>query len=259
MPPMIHAFSQNRASRITGLSVRQLEYWDATNVLKPSVAGHEVRNLPRLYSFTDLLRLSVAKQLRDHKMLPSTIRTMVDEFEHLGFDEPLLTLRFVSVRTADGKPSKRVFWINPRTEGVQDARAIGQVVEVFDLTLVEIKTGVEGKIAELTQRTPGQVTRIRGLRGRAAVIAGTRVPTAKIQTLSEAGWSEGRILASFPHLTGKDVQAAITYEERSRRVGRSARNAPTAATRSAMSLRCWARAPRTPTSSPMRGASRPSW
>ena len=45
---MIQAFSLERASRITGLTRRQLEYWDQTDVLRPSIAEHEIDGLPRL-------------------------------------------------------------------------------------------------------------------------------------------------------------------------------------------------------------------
>jgi uncharacterized protein (DUF433 family) len=212
MATMIQAFSQARASHITGLSERQLEYWDETDVLRPSIAGHDVRSLPRLYSNLDLLRLQVAKVLRDREILPHQIRRMIRDLNRIGFDEPLLTIKYVAV-----KGGKETFWIDPRTGRPMSARAVDQEAEVFDLDLEDLQTGIQGKIAELLERRPGQVVRIRGLRGNAPVLEGTRVPTAKIFALSRGGWSTDRIREAFPHLVPVDVTAAITYERRRRR------------------------------------------
>jgi DNA-binding transcriptional MerR regulator len=129
MVSMSHAFSQKRASVITGLSVRQLEYWDQTDVIKPSIAPYEVRTLPRLYSFRDLLRLRVAKELRQARMLPSEIRRMVDELERRGYDEPLLTLRFVTAVTESGRRAREVVWLDPRTDEARSCRLPGQVAQ----------------------------------------------------------------------------------------------------------------------------------
>jgi DNA-binding transcriptional MerR regulator len=208
---MIQAFSQERASRITGLTVRQLEYWDQTDVLKPSIASHDTRFLPRLYSYLDLVRLRVAKELRSRKMLPSQIRRMMRDLERIGFVEPLLTLRYVAV-----KGGKEVFWIDPRTNQPMSARAIEQQVQVFDLDLEDIRTGIQGKIAELLQREPGKIVRVRGLRGKVPVLDGTRIPTARIYALAESGWSPERIQLALPHITDVDVSSALEFERKRR-------------------------------------------
>lgn len=214
---MIHAFSQKRASQLTGLSVRQLEYWDQTDVIKPSVAPYEIRNLPRMYSFRDLMRLRVGKELRDARMLPSQIRTMIQELERHGYEEPLLTLRFVTAVTETGRRAREVFWLDPRTKQPRSARYPGQVAEVFDLRLVDVQTGIEGRIAELLEREPGKIVKVRGLRGSAPVLDGTRIPTAKVYALSRAGWSSERIAQSLGDLTDVDVGAAIAFEEKRRK------------------------------------------
>ena len=204
---MIQAFSLERASRITGLTRRQLEYWDQTDVLRPSIAEHEIDGLPRLYSYLDLMRLQVAKHLRDRKILPSQIRRLVLELEERGFDEPLLTLRFVRV-----KNSHEVFWIDPRTDQPLSARSVDQAAAVWDLTLEDIRSGIEGQIAELLERKPGKVVRIRALHASQPVLDGTRVPTAKIALLAKQGWTNRRIRQEFPHLTKVDIEAALSHE-----------------------------------------------
>ncbi len=56
-------YTSKQVCKIVGLSYRQLDYYDRTNVLKPSVnsaLGHGSR---RMYSFDDLLKLKVIKKL----------------------------------------------------------------------------------------------------------------------------------------------------------------------------------------------------
>jgi DNA-binding transcriptional MerR regulator len=205
---MIQAFSLDRVRRITGLTRRQLVYWDETDVLRPSIAPHESRSLSRLYSFADVLRLQAAKEMRDRHILPGRIRELTRELEERGFDDPLLTLRFVST-----KGGREVFWIHPGTEKPMSARAVDQTAEVFDLQLTELRTGVEGQIADLLRRRPGKVVRLRRVRGNQPVLDGTRVPTAKVALLSAGGWETERILRALPNLTDKDVSAALRFEK----------------------------------------------
>jgi DNA-binding transcriptional MerR regulator len=73
---MQQAFTQELASRITGLSRRQLEYWDATGVIQPSIAPYEGRGRGRLYSFRDLIKLKVGAEMRRRHMRPSRIRML---------------------------------------------------------------------------------------------------------------------------------------------------------------------------------------
>lgn len=204
---MIEAFSQELVSRVTKLSRRQLEYWDQTSVVKPSIATHAERGLPRLYSFGDLIKLKVAAEMRHRKLRPSDIKKLVQQLEERGFDEPLLTLQFV------GDPEAgRAFWVDPRTRRPMSARDVDQTAEVFELNLRDLRSDLEGTIWQLTRRPVGQVAKVRSVQGSQPVIAGTRVPTAKVFALRQAGWNDDRILYAFPHLHKADVEAALRYE-----------------------------------------------
>lgn len=211
---VIEAFGQELVSKVTGLTKRQLEYWDQLRVVQPSIAPWEPW-LPRLYSFRDLMKLKVAAEMRRRKMLPSRIKSSMDELEAQGFDDPLLTLRFVGdPEDKQGLPEgPQVFYLHPET-GPMSARAVGQSAEVFDLKLRDLRSGLEATIEALSRRPEGQITRVRRVQGRAPVIEGTRVPTAKIARLRDEGWGTERILAAFPHLTREDVGAALEYEDR---------------------------------------------
>jgi len=211
---MVEAFSQDLVSRITKLSKRQLEYWDQTDVIKPSIAEHTAWGRPRLYSFGDLIKLKVAAEMRRIGKLPSDMKLTIEALEARGFADPFVSVSFRV--TPDGR---RIVWIDPSTDEALDAHhgiEIDQTVETFGLKLRDLRTGLEETIQEITARRHGRVEKVRNLQGGQAVIEGTRVPTAKIASLRAAGWSDARILSAFPHLTLEDLRAAVGYENRAR-------------------------------------------
>ena len=63
---IVQAFSEDQIVRLTGISIRQLRYWDQTNFFKPTFAEPNRRvAFSRIYSFTDLVSLRVLNVLRN--------------------------------------------------------------------------------------------------------------------------------------------------------------------------------------------------
>jgi DNA-binding transcriptional MerR regulator len=56
-------YDSKTASRIVGVSLRQLQYWDEQDFIRPSVKLAEGRGTKRLYSFHDLVCLKVVQDL----------------------------------------------------------------------------------------------------------------------------------------------------------------------------------------------------
>ena len=56
-------FNSKSVSKITGLSTRQIDYWDRSHFIKPSVSEASGYGSTRLYAFNDLIQLKVAKTL----------------------------------------------------------------------------------------------------------------------------------------------------------------------------------------------------
>ena len=201
---MIEAFSQDLVRRITGLSRRQLEYWDDTDVIKPSVAAWEGPAAPRLYSFTDLIKLKVAARMR-RKLRPGQMRDLMRQLEARGFDEPFVNVSFGE--TSDGG---QIVFLDPDLQPLSaHGREVGTIVETFGLPLKSLRDDLELDIGRATSRVEGQIGRTRGVHGGQLVVLGTRVPVAKIRALADAGWDENLILTGFPQLTSADVRAAL--------------------------------------------------
>ena len=67
-------YDSKTASRIVGVSLRQLQYWDEQDFLRPSVQLADGRGTRRLYSFHDLVCLKVVKDLARHGFSLQMIR-----------------------------------------------------------------------------------------------------------------------------------------------------------------------------------------
>ena len=59
----METYNSKQASRIAGVSLRQIQYWDERGFIRPSVKAAQGRGSKRLYSFHDLLCLKVMKDL----------------------------------------------------------------------------------------------------------------------------------------------------------------------------------------------------
>jgi DNA-binding transcriptional MerR regulator len=71
---MQEAYDSKMASRIVGVSLRQIQYWDERGFVRPSVKPAQGRGTKRLYSFHDLVCLKVVKDLAYHGISLQKIR-----------------------------------------------------------------------------------------------------------------------------------------------------------------------------------------
>lgn len=74
-------YSSREVASITGLSARQLQWWDARKLLKPSIATHRTDAggfTERRYSPVDLFELAVLADLRRSGLSVSKLRLLLD-------------------------------------------------------------------------------------------------------------------------------------------------------------------------------------
>ena len=67
-------YDSKTASRIVGVTLRQIQYWDEQDFVRPSVKLAGGRGTKRLYSFHDLVCLKVIKDLIRHGFTLRKIR-----------------------------------------------------------------------------------------------------------------------------------------------------------------------------------------
>ncbi len=70
--------------KIVGITYRQLDYWDRTELVQPSVRGAQGSGSQRLYSFDDVVALKVVKNLVDTGVSLQKIRKAIDELRERG-------------------------------------------------------------------------------------------------------------------------------------------------------------------------------
>ncbi len=74
-------FNSKTVSRIAEVSLRQIQYWDEQGFIRPTIRQATGRGSKRLYSFSDLVKLKVVKNLSDHGFSLHGIRSCL---QHLS-------------------------------------------------------------------------------------------------------------------------------------------------------------------------------
>lgn len=209
----IVAFTTEHVCRLTGLSTRQVRYWDDTGFFSPTlVDGFRKRAFGRIYSFRDLVGLRVIAILRKkHEVALQELRR-VGEWLRSHHQEPWSKLRFALA-------GRVVVFFDPITGVATEARGKGQTV--LDVALEPIANEMREAAERLREREPsqiGQIVRNRYVVHNAWTLAGTRIPTEAIWNFHEAGYETAAIVKEYPRLTAKDIAAAIEFEaERQRK------------------------------------------
>lgn len=205
---VIRAFTEEQVARLTGLSQRQLRYWDRTGFFRPTF-GEENRRVAysRIYSFKDVCALRVIAALRKQHRVPLThLRKMAEELSHLADAKWTNGELFVLHR--------RVVFVEPGTQ--RHREIVSKQYVAPGIPLGEVVAGVRDDIADLNRRSSderGRIDRIRNVQGSVPVVAGTRIPVRTIRHFHEDGYGIDDILAEYPSLSKADVEAAIRYKE----------------------------------------------
>jgi DNA-binding transcriptional MerR regulator len=201
------AFTAEHICRLTGLSARQLSYWDRTEFFSPILLDeHKRRAFGRIYSFRDLVGLRTIATLRQEHGIPLQELRRVSEWLHQRCDTPWSSLRF-ALR------GRRVVFHDPQTGRAVEPRGAGQ--EVLPIALEPIASEMRGASARLRDRQHeqiGHLSRNRYVVHNAWVVAGTRIPTTAIWHFHVAGFSPEAIIAEHARLTVDDIRAAIEFE-----------------------------------------------
>lgn len=201
----IVAFTTEHVCRLTGLSTRQVRYWDDTEFFSPTlVDGYRKRAFGRLYSFRDVVGLRTIAILR--KKVPLQELRRVGEWLRQHHQTPWSSLRLALA-------GRKVVFFDPLTGAPIEARGKGQIV--FNVGLEPIANEMRQAAERLREREPGeigQIVRNRYVVHNAWTVAGTRIPAQAIWNFHKAGYDTAAILKEYPRLTAEDVKAAIEFE-----------------------------------------------
>ena len=130
-------------SKIIGIPLRVIDYWDRTNFIKPSINEASGYGSMRLYSFTDLIQFKVAKFLRDQGLSLQKIRKSLNFLrKHLPeIEKPLAQLRFLT----DGET---IFVLTNKNREIIDTLKKGQYV--LSIAIGELINELKGETSKMT-------------------------------------------------------------------------------------------------------------
>lgn len=193
------AFPRVRAAELAGVTLRRLDYWRETDVVRPTWESRvSPQRRVRLYGFTDLMSLLVTVELRKRAVSLQHIRSFTHWLRAFGYESPLTELTFAT-------QGKHAYWQHPDGGWEGDlAPGQGVIAEVLDLRPLRARIL---KAARRAADTVGKTTTRRGLRGSKPVIDGTRVPVDTVRRYLDRGYSADQIVEAFPILEEADVEA----------------------------------------------------
>lgn len=157
-------FNSKMVSRIVGVSLRQIQYWDEQGFIQPSVKPAEGRGTKRLYSFSDLVQLKVVKDLTDYGLSLQKVRRCLSYLKRSFSDtgRPLSSLRYLT----DGE---KLFVLT------SDKNKILDVMDrqfVFSLGIGNLVRELNGEVRRITGDASGSAGReIRRTEGKRTVSA----------------------------------------------------------------------------------------
>lgn len=144
-------FNSKAVCKITGLSFRQIDYWDRSHFIKPSVSEASGTGSVRLYSFNDLIQLKVAKTLMDKGISLQKIRKSISYLKKNmpEIQKPLAEMKFLT----DGDS---IFVLTKDKKEIIDTLKSGQLV--FFIALGEIVEDLKGEVVALQKEKNYNVT-----------------------------------------------------------------------------------------------------
>ncbi len=140
---MINSFHSKAVSKIIGIQIRVIDYWDRTNFIKPSISEASGYGSVRLYSFTDLIQFKVAHFLRKKGVSLQKIRKSLNFLrKHLPeVENPLAQLRFLT----DGET---IFVLTNKNSEIIDTLKRGQYV--LTIAIEELINELRGKTSQIS-------------------------------------------------------------------------------------------------------------
>ena len=130
-------YSGNSSAAAAGISYRQLDYWDRTGLVQPSVRPAGGSGSQRLYAFRDILVLKLVKRLLDTGVSLQQIRIAMDQLRAAGINDlASITLMSDGARVYLCTSQDEVIDLLGQGQGVFGI-AVGRVLREVEATLVD--------------------------------------------------------------------------------------------------------------------------
>ena len=201
---VLMAFSVDHAARVTRLTKSRLTRWDKLGFFSPEHADESDRGSPyaRVYSFNDLVGLRALALLTDKYRVPmSELKRAAPELEKRS-SRPWSSLALAVVKR------KVVFDLDTAPRDA-DGQLIGKFIPLGPIAS-EVAEGAN-ELRSRDKQLIGLIEQHRFVAHNKPVVAGTRIPTAAIESFLEDGYSDAAIIAEYPSLKRDDIAAVRNH------------------------------------------------
>jgi DNA-binding transcriptional MerR regulator len=145
-------YGGHSAASASGISYRQLDYWDRTALVEPSVRPASGSGSQRLYSFRDILVLKLVKKFLDAGVSLQQIRKAIVELRKAGIaDLAKITLISDGAKVYLCTSGDQVIDLIDKGQGVFGI-SVGRVLGEVEATLININPLHLEEMDELTIR-----------------------------------------------------------------------------------------------------------
>ena len=129
-------FGGPEVCQIVDITYRQLDYWDRTDLLKPSLATANGSGTQRRYSYRDLVKLKVIKGLLDAGVRLQTARTVIDSLrDDLGEDWQTANLVIDGTHTVLARDGEQLVDLMRKGQGVFNVVPVGNMVQELEAAI----------------------------------------------------------------------------------------------------------------------------
>ncbi len=137
--PADAGFSGPQVCSIVGISYRQLDYWARTDLVRPSIADARGSGTQRTYSYRDLVRLKVIKNLLDAGVKLQTARKAIEYLrEDLGEDWATASIVMAGTTSVLARTGDDLVDLVRHGQGVLNIIPLGHLVEELDARIHEL-------------------------------------------------------------------------------------------------------------------------
>jgi DNA-binding transcriptional MerR regulator len=135
-------FGGPQVCKIVGISYRQLDYWARTDLVRPSLADAKGSGTQRRYSYTDLVRLKVVKNLLDAGVKLATARKAIEYLrDDLGESLETASIVLDGVNSILARTGDDLVDLVRRGQGVLNIVPLGSVVHELDASIHDLAPG----------------------------------------------------------------------------------------------------------------------
>ncbi len=195
----LYAATREQTASIAGVRAARIDYWVDTGLIQTTADRHLTpHRRVMLFSFQGLLSILVAAQLRERGISLQHMRVVVNRLRELGYELPLVELRFAT-------EGSEVYFMDEHGQWEAGRRPAHALID-HRIDIGELRARVRRSVGRAAD-SYGRIESRRGALGSKPLIAGTRVPVRTVQSYLDAGKRAEEIIEAFPSLTQDDVTA----------------------------------------------------